>query len=388
MNIFRQLRIWKSEDCPCGSGNKYGSCCKNKKIIPSKSSQKPPEVQVMEMMKKSMKKCCMHPDQEHCKGKIKGAHALQNNKIISLLAGDERHVYMLDPKRKPLLITMNSGKTELIVEVSRTSANDATTETCFCDLHDNIVFAEIEKGAPDFEEMKEEMKFTYAYKAFIFEYYKQRMAMDIFKSNFVKNPVAFTTPMMVSFYRELQMKIREFEPVKIHFDGQILSKSHGGIETCVIRIPEQIKFAVYAYVAPDYDLDGKKIKHTVKGTMHRLAVTVFPEINQSYILLSCLEGERYIYETLFHQLENSPIDRVKFYMSMILPLYSENMVLSADLWNAWNDETKMAYTFYANLKGPDFFTYNKMIGMVLRNATRRSAEVDYRNRLKIDLFPN
>ncbi len=58
---------------------------------------------------------------------------------------------------------MNNGKSELIVKVSRTSANDATTETCFCDLYDNIVFAVIEKGAPDFEETSEEMKFVYAY---------------------------------------------------------------------------------------------------------------------------------------------------------------------------------------------------------------------------------
>ncbi len=334
-----------------------------------------------------MKKSCMHPDQGHCKGKIKGAHALQNNKIISLLAGDERHVYMLDSKRKPLFIPMDGGESELIVEVSRTSANDATTETCFCDLHDNTVFAAIEKGAPDFEETNEEMKFVYAYKAFIFEYYKQCMAMDIFKSSFRKNPAAFKTPAMVGFYRGLQMKMREFEPVKAHFDKQILSKMHEGTVTCVIRIPEQIKFAVYAYIAPDYDLDGKKIKHTTKGNMHRLAVTAFPELNQSYILLSCLEGEKHIYEMLFHQLKNTSADRLKFYLSMVLPLYSENMVLNADLWNTWSDESKMAYTFYANLKGPDFFTYNKVIGMVLRNAARRRTQVDYSKRGKLDLFP-
>lgn len=43
-----------------------------------------------------MVKCCMHPDQSNCNGKIKNAHALQNNKIISLLAGTERHVYTMD----------------------------------------------------------------------------------------------------------------------------------------------------------------------------------------------------------------------------------------------------------------------------------------------------
>ncbi len=55
-----------------------------------------------------------------------------------------------------------------IVEVSRTSANDATTETCFCDYHDNVAFAIIEEAAPDFDENSNEMKFVYAYKAFIY----------------------------------------------------------------------------------------------------------------------------------------------------------------------------------------------------------------------------
>ena len=38
---------------------------------------------------------------------------------------------------------------------------------------------------------------------------------------------------------------------------------------------------------------------------------------------------------------------------MVLPLYSENMVLSPTLWRAWDEETQMAYTYYANLHGPE-----------------------------------
>lgn len=181
MNPLKYIRILDGEPCPCGSGMKHKDCCKNKVMSISQTSKKPPEVQVMEMMRKSMKRCCMHPDQAQCKGKIKEAHALQNNKIISLLAGNERHVYMMNSKKQPLIIPMKKGDPAVIVEMSRTSANDATTETCFCDLHDNTVFAAIEKGEPDFDESNEVMKFVYAYKSFIFEYYKQSTAINIFK---------------------------------------------------------------------------------------------------------------------------------------------------------------------------------------------------------------
>ena len=50
-----------------------------------------------------------------------------------------------------------------------------------------------------------------------------------------------------------------------------------GITTCVVKIPEQIRFANYTYIAPDYDLDGKVINHTLDGVMHRIAITVSPE---------------------------------------------------------------------------------------------------------------
>lgn len=71
---------------------------------------------------------------------------------------------------------------------------------------------------------------------------------------------------------------------------------------------------------------------------------------------------------------------------MILPLYSENMVLSPDLWKRWDDEIKMAFTFYANLKGTMFTRYNLAVGMGLRNAAKSREPFDYSKRGKIDLF--
>lgn len=386
MNPLKYIKIFEKELCPCGSGKKYKDCCKTKVVEMTQTSKKPPEVQIMDMMRKSTKKCCMHPDQSHCKGIIKEAHALQNNKIISILAGSDRHVYIMDAKKKPIIIPMPNGEQDIIVPISRTSANNATTETCFCAFHDDVVFAPIEKNAPDFDENNEEMKFIYAYKAFIFEYYKLRTAMDIYKECFKKNPTAYKLPSMVAMYRMLQFKMQEFEPVKVHFDKEIMAGTHTGISTCIVKIPGQIKFADYAYIAPDYDLNGNKIRHTIKGTMHRIAVTAFPESTQSYILLSCMEKEKFIYQKLFDQLTTASMDKIKFYMSMVLSLYSENMVLSSELWNHWNEETQTAYTVYANLKGSQAFIYGKCIGMGIRNAAKSKPEFDNSKRGKIDLF--
>ena len=386
MNPLAYFRIFDNENCPCGSGKKFKECCKGKTDQEPAQSKKPPEVQVMEQMRKSMVKCCMHPDKNNCKGKIKNAHALQNNKIISLLAGTERHVYTMDKKRQPLIIPIEGEEPEVLVEFFKVSANDATTETCFCDRHDNVAFAVIEKGAPDFDVNSEPMKFIYAYKAFVFECYKQEVSYKIFQQCFKKRPPVFQLPQMVGLYRVSQLRLKEFEAVKNHFNSEILAGTYNGIETCVITIPERIKFANYAFIAPDYDLNGKRIKHTIKGVMHRIAITAFPEDKKSYILLSCLSSEKNIYAQFFEQIDNASLEKIKFYFSMMLPLYSENMVISPALWNKWDDEMKIAFTFYANLKGQTFKRYSIAIGMGLRNAAKSKIPFDYSKRGKIDLF--
>lgn len=99
LNLLKRIKISKKESCPCGSGEVFINCCHNKEFNPLTETKKPLEVLIGEMMRKSMKKICMHPDQQNCKGIIKGAHALQNNKIICLLAGNERHVYLIDTKK-------------------------------------------------------------------------------------------------------------------------------------------------------------------------------------------------------------------------------------------------------------------------------------------------
>jgi len=384
--FFSKLVIKDKEPCPCGSDKKYKDCCKGKSPKIEIKSKKPPDVQVMEKMRLAMKKYCLHPDKDKCKGKIKAAHALQNNKIISLLAGNKRHVYMLDTKKKPLLISMPDGEVISIVEMSKTSANDATTETCFCDYHDNVVFAVIEKGAPDFDESSNKMKFIYAYKAFVFEYYKQRIGIDIFRESFKHNTSAFISKDMIGMYRMLQLKMKEFEPIKLHFDQQIMAETYDGVITCAIKIPEQIKFANYAYIAPDYDMDGRKIKQTVKGFMHRIAITIFPELNQSWLLVSCLENEKYIYERLFKQLKTATLLKLKYYINLILPLYSENMVLSMDIWDNWSAETQMAYTYYANLTGKDAYVMGKGIGFGLKNAANDKTGKAYSTTPKISIL--
>ena len=80
-----KMKLSDRELCPCGSEKAYGECCKGIALKIQEPSKKTAEVLIMGKMRKSMRKCCLHPDKANCKRTIKHAHALQNNKIMSVL---------------------------------------------------------------------------------------------------------------------------------------------------------------------------------------------------------------------------------------------------------------------------------------------------------------
>lgn len=383
-----QLFIHDDELCPCGSGKMFSNCCKNKPDSGPTNSPKPTEVLLMERMRKSLRKrrLCLHPDQTRCQVDIKEAHALQNHKIISLLASSDNHVMMQDHTKQPIIVNDDPLNPVVIVPFSKVSGNKATTQSCFCDLHDTELFKPIEAGAPDFDPDNEEMRFVYAYKAFVFEYAKQLQLMSILKETFAERPQVSLIPEMVKEYRIQCIRMEEFEPVKNHFDSEIMSGTHNGIETCVVKIPYQIGFANYAYIAPDFDLNGERIETIDEcRKMHRLTITVLPESNQSYILLSCLSSEEIIYHDFFDQIQESDISKVLFYFNLLLPLFSENLVISEKLWDNLSEKGQFGLVHMANLIGTDQFNLSHTIGMALRNAAKNK-KMDYSKRGEIDLF--
>lgn len=385
---FSRYRFADSETCPCGSGLPYKSCCKNRvpDIDPSIQNN-PSRVAALasKRLRDALPKCCMHPDKANCKGKVKAAHALQNNKIISLLAGDEHHIYTLAPKDNPLYIGGEWDNLIVLSDIKKVGVNKATTETCFCDYHDSIIFAPIERGAPDFNGSDQHF-FLYAYRAFIFEYYKMDASMRIFRSSFKDCPPAFRSSEKVGSYRVLQLQLEECKPIKEFFDHQIITGQTDGLLSIAIEIPKRISFASYSYIAPKFDLNGKRIPKTKHGKMHRIAITIFPEKDKSWILMSCLQSESRYYGQFFSQLQSSELEKIQFYLNYVIPLYSENIILSPSLWCSWSEEKQVLFKYYSNLHGRDFLPVETGIMFTLQNAARKKDSSTYQSQPRINLF--
>ena len=80
-----------------------------------------------------------------------------------------------------------------------------------------------------------------------------------------------------------------------------------------------------------------------------------------------LKKDLCIYKSLFEQFSNLNPNKIKYYLDLILPLYSENIVLSPRLWEHWSEEQQLAYTFYANRHSAQFNIYKKMLSMGMHN---------------------
>ena len=114
--------------------------------------------------------------------------------------------------------------------------------------------------------------------------------------------------------------------------------------------------------------------------MHRLAITVLPEVNQSYILMSCLDSEEEFYRSFFQSIKTANLEKILFYFNLMLPLFSENVILSEALWNALDEKGQFGLTHMANL-----LKLSQTLGMALRNAAHKK-NFDYSKRMGFDLF--
>ena len=69
----------------------------------------------------------------------------------------------------------------------------------------------------------------------------------------------------------------------------------------------------------------------------------------------------------------------------MLPLFSENIILSEVLWNAVDEKGQLGLTHMANVIGDAHFRLSQTLGMALRNAAQKK-NFDYSKRMGFDLF--
>lgn len=375
MRFLKSFYFSKKELCPCDSGQTYEQCCYIRVEKNVNDKEKLNDIRKTFTDKKKVISMCLYPSKERCKSKSIDAHALQNNRILSLLE-EKKHLITLNIKKQGIVVGTNRKDFDVIQEFDLCSVNQATTYRCFCKKHDNDLFAPIEKIGCDFDKNNNEQKFIYAYKSFIFEYYKELVVITSMQKLFKKYPSLTKQFMIVKIYRDTKLKIEEMNYYKEIFDKGILLKNYDDFKTEVIEIDGKISIANFACIAPNFDLQGKRIKNVRSKRMRRIFMTIFPTEDKSYILVSYLNEDKEVYNNLIQQIRSEDIEKIKLYFNYITLLYSENIVISPKLWNTFSDFDKKRVTVIANAKDKDFVRFDVSFSMLMKNVHRNNIKLD------------
>ncbi|ENY8712391.1 SEC-C domain-containing protein [Clostridioides difficile] len=360
IKIFcKHFKFSKSEECPCGSGKTFGQCCYLKEARTFHN-----ENEVLSIIAKNSRKSrinlCLYPE---CKTKAIGAHAIQENGILSKLAID-KYVWKQNKKENPELLEAMKNEKEPFCFLSKVLIKNATVQTCFCEKHDNKLFEDIEKSDRIFSPNNLKQLFLFTYRTFSFEYYTEIMSNKFYTNMFKDIPQLTKEASIVFNYRESLNKKEEMNYYKSNFDEIIINERYSELATLVIEFPYEFKFANYMSIAPNFDLMGNKLRvyDNKSKMMRRIFVTSFSKDEKSYILISVLKKDFKIYEKYLKSFEQVSQEVIKYYFNAVIPLMSENLIISPELWDEWDDKGKSLVQVAVNDINPrNFLRYLKLI---------------------------
>ncbi|MCD5452255.1 YecA family protein [Lactobacillus delbrueckii] len=266
-------KIGRNEPCPCGSGLKYKKCCIDKSIEQRRAEAL--ERATRNLKNRAIVKHCLHPDKEHCEGKIIKAHAIQNNRILRPLSENGE------------VITVDQLTNYIFQDTGVKGRKQATTFSGFCSYHDKTTFQPIEDrefvGSP-------EQIFLLTYRTLAWHYQKKLEQLErnkLIAAEFEKERrLVGLSKEDVAFGKldEINLKrgLTEIEAEKNKFDVALLEENYS-----IWKIPYEVDFAISMMNQPSYDLEGNQINDiTGKSSLKNVYLNIFQYNGSSFCIWS------------------------------------------------------------------------------------------------------
>ncbi|OTW84239.1 hypothetical protein BK702_22630 [Bacillus thuringiensis serovar cameroun] len=359
MEPIKFYKFMKTEPCPCGSGKKYRACCFNRKDpelpfekVPTEKREGAFKNFAHKLDKETKIKECLYPDSKQCEGKIKNAHSLQNNGVLSKIAEDG-HVVILHPDFK---------KDDLICDGKDESKNKATTFTGFCDKHDTLVFLDIETKEIDVKSSKQ--CFLFAYRAFALEMHKKKEQLKSSKQLFKLKPSTTKVMEFVADYRFKELSLKDLFEYKLLFDDALMNENYDRIQSTTFTFDYEISMASCGAVTLTHDIKGNVMNDTYSMEDERLKTlffTILPNGGKTYFIFNWLKDETDFFRDYIQQLESLTKGQFRNYINNFLPTYTENLVLAPSLWRSFTEEQKDTFfkLFSAQFKSYHYIQMRK-----------------------------
>ncbi|WP_080146962.1 hypothetical protein [Marinilactibacillus piezotolerans] len=335
--IDRNISLNPYESCPCGSDKKFKFCCfkKAKQFLREENTYRTfNDSRLQNLLKTNWRetdfKICF-AENDDCKGNIKSAHSIQNNRILNRIS-EEGHVYNIEAS------VINSSVKPKFNKISK---NKASTFFGFCDYHDTEIFKPIEQNT---YENTEQQNFLLAYRAFFVAYHKVIRKMSILRNAFKKYPSSLLDPQAIIMYRTAQLDMKddelECELLKNNFNNQNFST----IESFVYVLNYEINFAVSSYFTISKDMRNNTL-HDIYNLDEDIVIpgvfiNVFPVEGKTNIVISYNKYIDNNYKVLFAQLRDSTEEELLDYLSYTIFNCTEDLYFRPSSIEALNEHQK------------------------------------------------
>ena len=291
-------------------------------------------------------KGCVFPDHSNCSNKIIKAHSIQKNRILTNISYNGM-VTTPDPRR-----SFFSGNFEEI------GIGEASTFFGFCNLHDVTIFSKIENI--DYSSTLEQ-NFLHAYRATAREYVIKKQALCIWQNSIER--AKREHPSYLSFvgskYIAVQQDLRDIVHNLNKFHSELYKstpdRNYYLINTRVYEFPYESLLAVNSAFPITHDFEGNVVNdlYNYEREMIFIYLTVFPQNNSTYILLSCLSKEYNTYKTIFSKLDRFSNPKLEQVFSQLILVHCENFFLSPQKWNNLSNKKKrLVIEFYEKTLSP------------------------------------
>ncbi len=225
---------------------------------------------------------------------ISGAHSIQNNGVLSLIAEDS-HV---------VTFAFEEGG----FYAKKLSKNVASIFLGFCNTHDSI-FKPIEI---DSYIGSEEQHFLFAYRGFVVGSHKK---LEVSR--------------FINYGTQSENDIKKNKEI---FDNALLKNDFSVIETKVVELPVFYPIAVSSMFYLDFDFEGNPISHSDER-MEFVYVTLLPTINKTYFLISYLKRDNHLYGHLGDQMRRR--NKFKSDISIILAVHTGNIFFNPTYYDTF-----------------------------------------------------
>lgn len=327
-------KIGRNEPCWCGSGIKYKKCHLNR------GKQKPIEYweAAKEFQDKFSVGVCSSPTSFHeeCSNMIIKAHTVPKSSSLKAIARNG-HVYGFNFSLDNIRKHKGRIKPELI------GVNRASTFTGFCKVHDNSIFAPVEKCEFD---GNQEQCFLLAYRAFSRECYtKSAMAnLHDLRSNLDKGR-------SIEAQMDIQMKsllldmgtnaaLNDNKFHKDKFDEVLEKQDFADCCAIIFEFDDPPPVMTSGAVNPDFDFNGDRIQDLgdFEVIPDLLAMNSFYDGHSGFIVMTWLSYCSEAPTKLVKSLLKKPKYELEKYLVQYMFNNFENCFISPNWWEA----TKLA----------------------------------------------